>query len=69
MLPDTLYMWLILSAYILIQLFKYLLDWLNIRHMKEHSGTVPPEFEGVVDTILLKKSQDYFIDQTKLSAG
>ena len=61
------YIWLILSAYILIQLFKYLLDWLNIRHMKERSGTVPPEFEGAVDRSQLKKSQEYLIDQTKLS--
>ncbi len=67
MLPGTMYIWFILSAYVLIQLFKYLLDWLNIRHMKERSGTVPPEFEGAVDANLLKKSQDYLIDQTKLS--
>jgi STE24 endopeptidase len=67
LLPGTLYIWLILSAYVLIQLFTYLLDWLNVRHMKEHGGTVPPEFEGAVDANLLKKSQDYLIDQTKLS--
>jgi STE24 endopeptidase len=62
------YMWLILSAYVLIQLFKYLLDWLNVRYMEERGGTLPPEFEGAVDASLLKKSQSYLIDQTKLSA-
>ena len=45
--------------YVLIQLFRYLLDWLNIRHMREQSGTVPPEFESTVDASLLRKSQDY----------
>jgi len=59
-------MWLIFSAYVLIQCFKYLLDRLNVRHMEEHGGTVPLEFEGVVDTTVLRKSRNYLIDQTKL---
>jgi STE24 endopeptidase len=53
----------------LIQLFKYLLDWLNIRHMKAHGGAVPLGFEGVVDVTLLKRSHDYLIDQTKLGTA
>ena len=61
-------MWLVLSAYVLIQLFKYLLDWLNIRYMNAHGVTVPPEFKGALDATLLKKSQGYLIDQTKLGA-
>ena len=32
-------------------------------------AAVPLEFEGAVDAALLKKSQDYLIDQTKLSAA
>ena len=59
-------MWLIFSAYVLIQCFKYLLDWLNVRHMEERGGTVPLEFEGAVDATLLKKSRNYLNDQTKL---
>ncbi len=59
-------MWLVLLIYILIQLFTYFLDWLNVRHMREKSGAIPPEFEGVVDASLLKKSQAYAIDRTKL---
>jgi STE24 endopeptidase len=69
LLPSNSYTWLILSAYVLIQLFKYLLDWLNIRHMKAHGSAVPPEFEGALDATLLKKSQEYLIDQTKLGAA
>jgi len=69
LLPGNFYLWLILSTYVLIQLFKYLLDWLNIRHMQAHGGSVPSEFEGVVDPAFLKKSQDYLIDQTKLSTA
>jgi STE24 endopeptidase len=60
------YAWLILSAYVLIQLFNYLLDWLNIRHIRRCGRAVPPEFQGSVDASLLMKSQDYFVDQTKL---
>ena len=60
---------MVLSAYVLIQLFKYLLDWLNIRYMQAHGGSVPPDFEGVVDPAFLKKSQDYLIDQTKLGTA
>ncbi len=59
-------MWLIFSAYVLIQCFKYLLDRLNVRHMEEHGGTVPLEFEGAVDATVLRKSRNYLIDQTKL---
>ena len=65
-IPDVV---IILLIYVLIQLFRYLLDWLNIRHMREQSGTVPPEFESAVDTSLLRKSQDYLIDQTRLAAA
>ncbi len=69
MLPGNFYIWLILSAYVLIQLFKYFLDWLNVRHMKAHGAALPLEFEGVLDAALLTKSQDYLIDQTRLSAA
>jgi STE24 endopeptidase len=61
--------WLVLTAYILVQLFKYFLDLLNVRYMKAHVGRVPPEFEGAIDASLLKKSQDYIIDQTKLGTA
>jgi STE24 endopeptidase len=68
LLPDTMYVWLIFSAYLLIQLFKYLLDWLNVRRMEKRSEGVPPEYGIAVDAGLLKKSRSYLIDQTKLSA-
>ena len=59
-------MWLIFSAYVLIQCFKYLLDRLNVRHMEAHGSAVPLEFEGAVDATVLRKSRNYLIDQTKL---
>jgi len=62
-------MWLILIIYVVMQLFRYLLDWLNIRHMREQSGVIPPEFESAVDASLLRKSQDYLVDQTRLAAA
>lgn len=69
MLPGSLLMWLILIIYVVMQLFRYLLDWLNIRHMREQSGIIPAEFESTVDASLLRKSQDYLVDQTKLAAA
>jgi len=68
MAHGNVYLWFILAAYILIRLFRYLLDWLNIRHMKSHAGRVPLEFADTVDAALLKKSEDYLLDQTKLTA-
>lgn len=66
---NTVWLWIILLVYVLIQLFKHLLDWLNIGHLSRRSGVVPPEFEGAVDAGLLRKSQDYLVDQTKLAAA
>jgi STE24 endopeptidase len=62
-------MWLILIIYVVMQLFRYLLDWLNIRHMRGQSCIIPAEFESTVDASLLRKSQDYLVDQTKLAAA
>jgi len=55
-----------LILFILQTLFDYWLDFLNIRHMKEMSGTIPAEFEGQVDRTLLLKTQQYTIERTRL---
>lgn len=69
MLKDSPYLWCVLSAYVLIQIFKYLLEWLNIRFMRMHGGSVPTGLEGSFDAALLDKSQSYMIDRTRLGVA
>jgi STE24 endopeptidase len=56
---------IILAAYIFIVIFGYLLEWLNIKHLKEHGSEVPQEFEGLIDRTVLSKTRDYLIDNTR----
>ncbi|MBI5055266.1 MAG: M48 family metallopeptidase [Nitrospirae bacterium] len=56
---------LILIAYLLVVLFGYWLDYLNLSHTKKHGSVVPPEFEGHIDQALLSKTHEYNIEHTK----
>lgn len=46
---------------------EYLLQYLNLRHMKRHGLLVPPEFEGQIDLELLQRTRDYEADKTRFS--
>ncbi|MEW6740937.1 MAG: M48 family metallopeptidase [Nitrospirota bacterium] len=61
------YLVLILCLYILKEAFEYLVQYLNLRHMRKAGATIPLEFEGKVDEALLKKIQEYEADKTKFS--
>jgi STE24 endopeptidase len=54
----------ILSAYILVVVTGYLLDYLNLSHLRKHGDTVPPEFEGKIDPDFLRKTRDYTVEKT-----
>jgi len=43
------------------------LEYLNLRYMKKHGLTIPPEFTGEIDKDLLKKTQDYVAEKTRFS--
>ncbi|MBF0542418.1 MAG: M48 family metallopeptidase [Nitrospirae bacterium] len=59
-------LYLILTLYVMIQIFSYWLTYLNIRHLKIHGAVIPPDFEGYIDQNLLLTSKNYIIDKTKL---
>lgn len=61
------YQILILIAYILVTGFDYWLDYLNLRHLKRHGLTIPPEFEGEIDEGLLRRTMEYTIENTRFS--
>jgi STE24 endopeptidase len=60
------YLFLILCIYILKEGFEYLLGYLNLRHLKRFGHSIPDEFAGIIDRELLKKTQDYEIEKTRL---
>jgi len=58
------YQILILIAYILVTGFDYWLTYLNLRHLKQHGSTIPPEFMGEIDEGLLRKTVEYTVENT-----
>lgn len=60
------YLLLILFAYILKEAFKYLVIYLNLKHMRRQGTSIPPEFEGKMDETLLKKTQTYQAERVHL---
>lgn len=54
-------MTIIITAYLLVALFGYWLDFLNLAHLKQHGSAVPPEFEGQINEGLLQKTMAYNI--------
>ncbi len=68
MLPDHTmenYLIIIFCCYILLEGFDYWLEYLNLKHMKTYGANIPSEFEGQIDQALLKKTQDYEIENTR----
>jgi STE24 endopeptidase len=43
----------------------YVLRFLNLRHLKRYGGTVPPGFEGSIDSELLQKTSAYTLAQSR----
>ncbi|MEW5807202.1 MAG: M48 family metallopeptidase [Acidobacteriota bacterium] len=60
------YRFLFLIIYLLIFIFELWLKFLNLSHLKKHGGIVPPEFEGHVDSEILKKIRNYTIERSRL---
>ncbi len=59
------YLIAILFIYILIEAFKYGLEYINLKHLKMYGSVIPPEFEGEIDQELLTKTKDYMIENTR----
>jgi len=61
----NIYLILIVVTYFLVVLFGYLLDTLNLSHLKKYGAIIPPEFEGQIDQALLSKTMKYNVEHTK----
>ncbi len=61
------YQLVILICYILVEGFEYWLRYINLRHMKKYGTEVPAGFEGYIDEAVLKKTQAYTLDMSRLS--
>lgn len=46
---------------------EYLVEYLNLRHMKEAGLSIPPEFQGKMDEELMKKTREYESEKTRFS--
>jgi STE24 endopeptidase len=57
---------LLLFLYLLTLAFGLLLRALNLRHLKRHGETVPPEFAGAVDPEVLGRTSAYTLAQSRL---
>lgn len=55
---------IILVIYLLVAGAEYLLEYLNISHLKRFSSAVPEEFEGLIDRAFLEKAQSYTVEKT-----
>ena len=56
---------IILGLYLITILFGYTMKFINLRHLKQHGATIPPEFEGHIDGDLLKKTRDYTLEHSR----
>jgi STE24 endopeptidase len=56
----------VLCIYILKEGFEYFLGYLNLRNLKRFGHSIPDEFAGMIDGELLRKTQDYEIEKTRL---
>lgn len=59
------YLIAIFILYLLVVISDHWLEYLNLSHLKKHGASIPPEFEGYIDQALLKKTQDYVVENTK----
>lgn len=54
-----------IALYISVAGFGWALLWLNLRHLEEKGGALPPAFEGHVDENLLKRIRDYTVEHAR----
>jgi STE24 endopeptidase len=47
-------------------IWRYILQQLNIRHLRNHGKEIPPVFQGVIDEETLAKMVDYTYDNSRL---
>ena len=47
-------------------IWRYILQQLNIRQLREHGKEIPPVFQGVIDEATLAKMVDYTYDNSRL---
>ena len=47
-------------------IWRYILQQLNIRHLRNHGKEIPPVFQGVIDEATLAKMVDYTYDNSRL---
>ncbi|MEW6599523.1 MAG: M48 family metallopeptidase [Nitrospirota bacterium] len=59
------YLITIIIFYLMVVLFGYWLDFLNLSHLRKYGSVIPPEFEGQIDQALLSKTRDYTVEHTK----
>ncbi len=59
------YLLLIAIVYVLIQGFKYFLEYVNLRHVQGRGDRVPPEFANVIDKAMLGKMRVYLTEKTR----
>ncbi len=59
------YLITVISAYLLVVIFGYWLDFLNLSHLKKYGAEIPHEFEGQIDQDLLSKTRNYTVEHTK----
>jgi len=60
--------WIILVLMFLRWAVQLWLDWLNVRHVKAHSGAVPEPFKHLMDEATYKKSVDYTLAKSRLGS-
>jgi STE24 endopeptidase len=48
--------------------WRYILQQLNIRHLRDHGKEIPPVFQGVIDQATLTKMVDYIYDNSRLAS-
>jgi len=61
------YLILILFIYLFKEGVEYVVEYLNLRHMKEAGLSVPSEFQGKMDEELMKKTTEYETEKTRFS--
>lgn len=59
------YLIVILFLYVLREGFEYLLQYMNLSHMRRYGSIIPNEFKGQIDEDLLKKIQEYEAEKTR----
>jgi STE24 endopeptidase len=55
----------ILVLYILKESFEYVVQYLNLVHMRRFGNAVPDEFKGEIDEGLMKKTREYEAEHTR----